>query len=144
MNWGHGVAIAFILFAGYILALVTGCLNQEIGLVAEDYYVQEVAYQSRINHLSNAEEMKNTIDVTRNETQVVIDFPLEWKPKLESGEVLFFRPSDNKLDLKLPLVLDENGQFRVNGENFKPGRYEVQLSWFVGEKGYYVKKDLFI
>ncbi len=144
MNWGHGVTAAFVLFAGYILYLVTGCLNQEVGLVAEDYYAQEVAYQDRIEHRANAQAFKEDILVSRNASQVVIDFPEEWHKALESGQVHFFRPSDNELDVKLPLTLDQEGQFKVNGESFVPGRYEVNLSWTYDGKGYFVKKDLFI
>ena len=144
MNWGHGIIAAFALFVGYILYLVTGCLNEEVGLVADDYYAQEVAYQDRIDHTNNARAVKNDITIVHNANQVIIEFPEEWQKVLEQGEVHFFRPSDQSLDLKLPLSLDGNGQFRVNSGSFKSGRYEVKLSWTTEGKGYYVAKDLFI
>lgn len=144
ITWGHGVIAAFVLFAGYILALVTGCLSHDVSLVADDYYAQEVAYQDRIDHEKNALSVKDEISVASNSGQVVVTFPHEQLADLEEGSIHFFRPSDKDLDLKLPLTLDGNGQFRINQSSLEPGRYEVNLSWNSQGKGFFVKKDLYI
>lgn len=144
MNWGHGVMIAFILFAGYIIALVTGCFQQNIDLVAEDYYAQEVAYQDRIDDINNAKPFEDQIKIVQNEAGVSIQFPAGLANLVSNGSVKFFRPSDQKMDMILNLDQMVDGQLIVPITKFTNGKYEVQIQWDVQDQGYFVKKNLFI
>lgn len=144
MNWGHGIIIAFGLFVAYILYFVYASFQQNIDLVSEDYYAQEVAYQQRIDDTKNAVDVKGQIFISRNESEVVVTFPIEIREKITTGEVHFFRPADQQMDFKIPLQLDAAASLRVDGAQFSAGRYEVKISWKEGEKAYFVKKDLFI
>lgn len=144
MNWGHGIMAAFILFAVYILALVTGCFKQNIDLVAEDYYAQEVAYQSRIHDIHNAEPFADQISVSAVGEMVTVTFPEGLATLVSNGSVNFFRPSDEKMDVMISLAKIENGSIQVPLDQFTKGRYEVQIQWMVQDQGYFIKKDLFI
>jgi hypothetical protein len=144
MNWGHGIMAAFILFAVYILALVTGCFNQNIDLVAEDYYAQEVVYQTRIHDIHNAEPFADQISVSAVGEMVTVKFPEGLSALVGNGSVNFFRPSDEKMDVMISLANIENGSIEVPLDQFTKGRYEVQIQWMVQDQGYFIKKDLFI
>lgn len=144
MNWGHGIIAAFTLFAAYILFLVFSCIDQDVNLVAEDYYAQEVAFQDRINNTENALSIKDEISVKHEGSQVVISFPETLKGQITSGKAHFFRPSSEAHDVVLPISLDANSQMRLNASSLKTGRYELKLSWESNGKGYFVQKDLFL
>ena len=144
MNWGYGVMIGFVLFAGYILALVTGCFQQDIDLVSEDYYVQEVAYQKRIQDIENAKPFEDQILISRDQEQVSVQFPQGISNLISKGSVQFFRPSDVKKDILIDLATMENGEFSVPLSQLSAGKYEVHIHWEVEDQGYFVKKILFI
>jgi hypothetical protein len=144
MNWGHGVMSAFILFAGYIIALVTGCFQQNIDLVAEDYYAQEVVYQSRIDDINNAKPFADQIVISQNQAGVSIQFPAGLANLINNGSIQFFRPSDASMDIMLNLDQLVDGQLILPMAKFTGGRYEVHIQWDVQDQGYFLKKDLFI
>lgn len=144
MNWGHGVTIGFVLFAGYILYFVFVSFNRNFDLVSDDYYAQEVAFQDRIDDTKNGLEIKDEITIKHNDNQLEVNFPIEVAKQITKGNIHFFRPSDKKLDLEISLDLDENGLLSIPLEKFVQGRYEAQISWDANGKSYYVKKDIFI
>ena len=58
---GHAITIVFISFTVYILSFVYRSFTNEVDLVAEDYYAQEIAYQDRIDHIANAKHLAGEI-----------------------------------------------------------------------------------
>ncbi len=58
MNWGKSIVLVFIVFAGFIGAMIYQMCRQRIDLVRDDYYQSEIAYQQQINRLTNASQKK--------------------------------------------------------------------------------------
>lgn len=144
MNWGHGVTIGFALFVVYILSFVYRSYNQNIDLVSEDYYAQEVAFQGRIDESANAEHLADEVTISRPEGFIEFGFPSEVTNSITSGEIHFFRPSDKAMDIKVPLQLNDSGKVRVPVQVLKQGRYQVKFSWNTEDKAYYLAKDIVI
>ena len=143
-NWGHGVTIGFALFVVYILSFVYRSYNQNIDLVAEVYYAQEVAFQDRIDETANAEQFKEDLLVTRTDGYIEFTFPQAVTSSIKSGEIHFFRPSDKAMDIKLPLELNDSGMVRVPTQILSQGRYQVKFSWNANDKAFYLSKDVVI
>lgn len=142
-TWGHGVTIAFVLFVTYILSFVYRSFSNDIDLVAEDYYAQEIAYQERINHTSNANSMAMEIEVIKTSDGVDIRFPRNEQIDTGSGTIQFFRPSDETLDVKVPLQMLDGTQ-HLPLQLFRKGRYKVNFSWTNNGEGRYVSKEIII
>lgn len=142
-TWGHGVTIAFVLFVCYILSFVYRSFFNEVDLVAEDYYAQEIAYQDRIDHTSNANYVAMQIEVTKTVNGIVVRFPSSEQVDEGTGTIQFFRPSDEDLDVKVPLqLMNETQQLPL--QLFRKGRYKVNLSWTNNGEGRYVTKEIII
>ena len=142
-TWGHAITLVFILFASYILYFVYRSFNTEIDLVSEDYYAQEVAFQSRINATANAKDIAPMIEVEYGSNGIMLVFP-EAYADIESGTVRFFRPSDQDLDRHFPLELDADHRMFFPAQLLSEGRYELQLSWLSEGVEFYVSKDITI
>jgi hypothetical protein len=138
-NWGHAIAIVFILFAGYILYFVYQSFQTNVDLVAEDYYAQEVAFQERIDQSANAEPWKNDVTVGLTEDGIALAFPIKFASAI--GEVKFYRPDAKDLDRAFPLELNEQGTMMVSAQVLKQGRYTVQLSWSSEGVDYFLTKE---
>lgn len=143
-TWGHGITVGYILFVGYILYFVFTSFSQNIDLVAEDYYAQEIVFQDRIEATKNAEKYLANVQVEPSDEGLQIHFDEIVTADFQAGEIYFFRPSDAELDLKIPLTLDESGALLIPKQMLSTGRYEIQLSWKSSTEEYFLKRQVVI
>ena len=131
MDWGKRIIIAFVVFVGLVTIMVTICMQQEVGLVASDYYKQEMVYQDQIDRINNYQHLtdKPSISVDRNSSEVMLKFPQSLISYIQNGEIEFFRPSSTDLDQTYILQLDESGEQRISISEFLKGRWKVKLYW---------------
>ena len=139
MNWGRGIVLAFVVFVAVLVTMVTISMNQDISLVAEDYYKQEITYQDQINRLSNFNNLDNKPFVKKESSSVLlVTFPEGLLKNVKEGNVVLFRPSMAKLDKKWKLNPNSNGLQRIPLDNLKAGKWKVKLFWTdYKEKEYY-------
>lgn len=142
-TWGHGITISFVLFMVYILSFVYQSFVNKVDLVAEDYYAQEIAYQDRIDDKANAKHLTNEILVRRTTEGVEIAFPKDELIDAGTGTLQFFRPSDEGLDIQVPLQLTEGHQ-ALPLQLFQRGRYRVNFSWKNNGEGRYITKEVIL
>ena len=136
-HWGHGVIIAFILFATLIISLVVGSIRQNVELVSPDYYAQEIRYQNRIEEIKNNQNLDKPAEIIAEKEQVVIKIftanPI--------GNVVFFRPSDATKDFSLPLNVQENSQI-IPTQNLEKGLWRVKITWESDKKTYFHEQKI--
>jgi nitrogen fixation protein FixH len=143
MNWGYRITIAFILFAAFIGYIVIRASTTKNELVDSNYYEQEMKYQNVMNEKQNTANLNQKPVINQQGENIVISFPDELAKNFESGECLFFRPADSKLDKTIKLNL-ENGNQNLATSQFSKGLYSVKLSWQMNGKKYVDEKDLVI
>ena len=110
MNWGQSIILVFILFAGIIITLVTISMKQDVNLVADDYYKEEIAYQKQIDRQLNYQALNEKPEIKKEGDQVILTYPASIAEQIEDGEIHFFRPSDKNFDKKYKVKLDNNHQ----------------------------------
>jgi hypothetical protein len=144
MNWGKGIIVTFIVFAGIVTTMVVISMKQEVGLVAPDYYKQELAYQEQINRINNFNQLveKPTILVDRATSEIVIEFPEANVNTITAGQVQLFRPSETGMDQLYELTLGGNGEQRILVSKLLKGRWKVKLSWQEDEVGYFNERSI--
>lgn len=140
MSWKYKITIFFCSFLVFMITMVYQCFQLDFDLVAEDYYAQELVFQERIDQQKNAMELaeKPTLEVVGD--QFVVQFP----NTIEQGNIRFFRPSDENLDIEEGLNLDANGAFNLPLSKLTKGNYQVQLSWNDAGKDFYIERKVFI
>ncbi|GAA4302934.1 FixH family protein [Nibribacter koreensis] len=133
---------AFLLFIAYIGMLVYGTMQSDVDLVSKDYYAKELAYNERMQQLSHAQQLDEPIQIIAAQAagQLVVQFPAELKQA--TGSVLFFRPSNVKLDFEVPLKLNADGLQHFTTGNLEKGLWRVQVVAKVGDKEYYQQQDV--
>jgi len=130
MNWGKGIIVAFVLFAGVIGTMVIIAMKQDVSLVSADYYKQEIDYQSQIERHNNYNELSIKPSIKKEKGRsLVLEYPAPLLKSFISGEVLFFRPSDANLDRKYKIQLDEKGKQKFDLEGMMKGMWKVRISW---------------
>ena len=139
MNWGKGIILSFVLFIGVIFTMVYISVNTEFSLVAENYYEQEIDYETQLQRIRNFNELeaKPTFNFDRNGHEISLQFSSDLASALEEGEVVFFRSSGAKFDKNFDLELDDNSTFKVDTKSFIKGAWTLQLKWSDKDQEYY-------
>ena len=144
MNWGYRIIIVFVLFIAFIVSMVVYVSLKGADLVAEDYYTQEVDYQTIIDAKQNSIHLKDQIQVTQDNDHISIEFPEFKADHPISGTVHFYHPQTAKFDLEKALTLSEKNVQVINKANLVKGNYTIKLFWNDGTKNYYVEKSCYI
>ncbi|HIB36240.1 FixH family protein [Mesonia sp.] len=142
LNWGVGIVITIACFIGFIMFFVIKMSTDkkyDHDLVTEEYYKQELAYQDQIDAQQNSARLVKNIQVEVNAEGIQIMFPSEKKDV--KGEVSLYRPSNKKLDLEIPISL-ENQQMIIPAEKLVEGKYKLSINWKSNGTTYLYKKDL--
>lgn len=137
MNWGHGLTITFIAFAGLMIFMTVKSFQQNIDLVTPEYYREELAYQQRINEIKNAAGAQQ-VSITEMDDAFVLDFPSN--PK--EGYLHFYRPSDQSLDKYYNLTASKNET--ISSEGLVSGYYILKLHWSDQDQAFYQEKGVVI
>ena len=144
MNWGTGIVIAFILFIGIVVTTGVYLMNQDVDLVSDDYYDKEIAYQQHIDNVARTTELSSEELILFDNSFITVKLPLDILSNNVTGEIYLYRPSDSKLDIRLPFSPDENRQQVIPVENLQKGFWRVQFSWQSDNKSYYSEKEVVI
>ncbi len=143
MSWGKGIVIVFILFVGGIGVMVYKSMSKNVDLVASNYYENELKYQEQINKINNSNSLKEQLKVEITEGGLYLQFPKETTQDL-SGEIVFYRPSDEKGDFKIPVRPEGDGKQFVSTVSLKKGMWKVQINWKSGGKDYFNEEKVMI
>ncbi len=56
MGWGWRITILYSSFVVFMIGMAVMAFRQDFDLVSDDYYEEEIAYQGRIDQMTNASE----------------------------------------------------------------------------------------
>jgi hypothetical protein len=141
-HWGHGIAIFFSIFVIFMLTLLFLSRQENIDLVSEDYYAEELKYGDRIEKIKNSQEAGLYIQTELKGDQLILSLPEKVDPSKLEGTVIFYRPSDAAMDLEHALDLDDENSMAVPLKEFHPGLYKVQLEFKLNDTSYFIEKNL--
>lgn len=140
-NWGTGIFTFLALFITAAIVFIIFAVRQSVNLVERDYYEQGSDYDKQIETRARSAQYEQLVKVTDASDSVRVEFPADLSGRIDSGNVIFYRPSDSKLDLRFPLKPASN-IFPVTKQNTIPGRYIIHVQWFMQGKEYLVRKDI--
>jgi hypothetical protein len=136
ISWGTGIVIAIIIFVVFTLATTVYLMNQKVDLVTEDYYKKGLDYQKQIDTEERTNQYSDQISIQSDGQFVFIDFPESLQSNQITGEILFYRPSDSELDIKIPISLSNQKQV-IPVSSLKKGFWRIKLNWSYKDKNYY-------
>lgn len=143
MNWGKAIVVVLILFALLILQFVYRAFQSEVNLVAADYYKQELAYDSHYEKLKNTQLMKSNLNVEFDTLKHTLGF--FFPTPVSKGSIHFYRPSDSKIDVKVPIGPFPGGKKEVDLSELKRGIWTVKVEWLDSlQKPYFFEHHVYI
>lgn len=139
MNWGKGITVALILFIGFIVVLGTILMRQNVDLVAEDYYQQEIDYETQITAESNAKKLDAKPQISQDETYFMIQIP---EGDFKKIKLQLNRPNNSDKDLTFDIVGTKS--FLLEKSKLEKGQYQIVLRYEFEGKPCQEKTEIFI
>ncbi|WP_439481132.1 FixH family protein [Cyclobacterium plantarum] len=139
MNWGNGIVLVFVVFVAIMATMVTICMKQDdLHLVIENYYEEEIKYQEHIDKVSNSlESSKEAMSFDAQAKMLDLNLPVGAK-----GELHLFRPSDARMDKKIDVNIKDTEVNTVDLNSLSPGYWRVKLSWERDGVGFFEEKKI--
>ena len=138
MNWGHGLTLSFVGFAAFIIFIAVKSFDQNIDLVTEDYYREELAYQQRMDQINVTKDQGMEVAIVIGEQLLEFTFP----KSPETGEAYLYRPSDSQFDRHIKL--SRNKVLTYDRSNLQKGYYILKISWQAEGQTYYQEKGIIL
>ncbi len=146
INWGTGIFIAFGVFMTFILFfvfLVQSDSKYDNELVVEDYYKYETGLQQQLDKEDNATNLAEKVIFENTAEGIRIKFPAGFDYKNIKGKVSLYRPSSQKLDFTIPIVLSSS-DLLIPKSHLAGGRWDIIIDWNYNGTGYLNKEQLTI
>ncbi len=136
MNWGKGIVTALTLFIGFISFLVVKIMSQDVDLVSEDYYKQEIDYEARIQKEQNGLNNAAKIELIDQEAYVVVQLPDS--SSLTNVVLNLKRPNDKKLDKSFKI--EGTKTFMLPKSSLEKGKYDLTIEYTINGEECLMKK----
>ncbi len=133
-TWGHGITIAIVLFMTFIVYIVIQTFQLNADLVRDDFYEQEVHFDDKKKMIENYQNLSDKITIEKIESGVNITYPES--PDEISGDILFYRRDDKRLDKTFKINLSENRAQLLQYSEFLEGKYDISIKFNDQDKGY--------
>ncbi len=123
--------------------MVVRSFQQDIDLVSDNYYSDEINFQDRIDQKANLMALGEEVKVSQiGKDQVQFKFPKEHSTA--TGEIHFYHVSRKLFDKRFPIQLDSISRQDLNTKALVAGRYRVKMSWSAEGKDYFQESEIFI
>ncbi len=145
-RWPLGIGIVVVLFVLSLIVFLVFALNQRVNLVEDDYYEKDLRYQQQIERIQRTrkEAAQPEVRYIKTSRQLYLRFRLKNDPQSLEGTLHIFRPSDSRMDRKIPLKLNAQAIQFINLSDLPPGYWKLKLDWVNGGAEYYHEQDLII
>jgi hypothetical protein len=140
-GWGWGMFGLYGGFVAFILVIVVFCTFQDIQLVTDNYYEQELVYQTRIDKVNRTGTLVTPLGIAfdKLDQQIELAFPSDLDLGKLAGSVTLFRPSNARYDQTLAVQVDDFGRQYIPTEKLMRGLWKVKIDWNVGGAEYYTE-----
>lgn len=144
LNWGTSIAIVYITFATVMVGMVIKSKSFDHALVVDNYYEEDLKYQSHLNKLANSRTLTNdlTINEKADEHSLYFHFPKEFRQV--DGKILLYRPDDMRKDIEVKIQPDEQKMQVVPTNKLLPGRWKVKVDWQGDGKEFFKEETIFL
>lgn len=139
MGWGSRIVILYGSFVALMVGMVILAFQQDFDLVADDYYEQEIAYQERIDQITNARDDGQKVTISKVDGAVRLAFASE----ANDVKVHFFRPSDDTKDIQVEEATVES-EINVPISQLSSGKYLIKVEWKANGKTYFQEGDFIV
>ncbi len=141
-NWGHGIALFYIIFASVLIFFVVKSTQYDHSLVVENYYEEDLKYQQHYEKLANSKDLEIDVKINHDPQSESINIQFPKEKGTVAGTIHFYRPSDKSKDLIVKIKLDQNFEQSLPVSKLSPGLWQLKVDWQAGGMPFYKEETL--
>ena len=142
--WPYGLIAVFVLFFAGMASVITIAITHREYLVSDNYYEQELNYQTQIDGAARAKSAGAAIRFDADAQKLVIALPPSQYVQKAGGKVEFYRPSAVGLDRHLALQPAADGTQTLSVSDMATGPWALRVSWQADGQGYYLEQKFVV
>jgi hypothetical protein len=142
-NWGYKIVFIYVVFVSGILYLVVQSSRQQMDLVTDDYYAQEIRYQEKIDQSKRAAALSESIHYQLINDGIEIIFPKEFQGKTITGNALLYYPANEQKDVAA-VVNTNQGKMLITIPDKRSGMHILKITWEADGVSYYFEESVFL
>jgi hypothetical protein len=142
MNWGKWIVLSFVIFAAFIVTLVTICMKQDVGLVSSSYYKEELIYQQQMKRIENVSALNQPPAIVVSGNKLTLKF--HQLKQVEKGGITLYRPSNAELDRTFTVKSSDSEEISFDLANTPKGMYRAKFRWTMNGSEYYHEEVIYI
>jgi len=140
LNWGTGVAAAYLLFAIATGGFAAFAMSRPVLLVSPDYYADSLREDQHLAASRNALALGGAAGLTSNGRDCIdIVIPAD-QAAGATGSITLYRASDPAADQMIALSPDRTGRQVLAVGEIARGTWLVQVRWSAAGRDYYLEK----
>ena len=138
VHWGLGVMASYLLFASGTIGFVAFAMSVPVDLVSADYYERSLRQDVRAEATRNADALGTGVAIALDDDRDVLRLSLPAAhAATATGVVTWYRPSNSRADLVVPLQLSPAGSQDLPTRALARGHWIVQLAWDAEGRSFY-------
>lgn len=140
-NWGTGIFVFLVIFVVALIGFVIFASRQEVNLVHKDYYQKGVDYTEQMNMHERSRKYAHSFQTKLNGEFFTIEMDKQLALKIDSGNVLLYRPSTYKRDINISIGKGTS-VISIPKSELIHGRYIAKIYWFSEGVKYEIDKPV--
>jgi len=142
LNWGTGIAAAYLTFALATSGFVAFAMRRPVLLVRSDYYADSLKEDQHLAARRNALSLGRAAGVTTNGRDGIhISIPPDQAVDAR-GAVTLYRASDPAADRTIEMAVDRTGEQDLHVGEVVRGAWLVQVCWSAGGREYDIEQPI--
>jgi hypothetical protein len=142
--WGFGVWLLYISFVVFVLGCIAFVAFRRYDLVEPDYYEKGLEYQKQLGKIQPTAADSPVISYDEITHILTLSFSKEGAASIDSGSILFFKPSDAQQDFRVKMNLDNIKRQQIDDKRLGKGFWRLKIDWFSEGKNYYYEDVLLV
>jgi hypothetical protein len=138
-NWGHGIVLTFIAFAGFMAYFYVNMSRQQIDLVGDHYYEDGQKFQEKLNRMSETQKLPDKVEYMFDAKEN--SFALKVSGNKTDLKVDFFFPGDAKLDQHFTYAVPSE-IITIETQKLHVGKWKIYISWKQDGKEYLEETEI--
>lgn len=143
--WPYAIIGWFVIFIAAMATWAVVAVRQDMDLVRKDYYEAELAYQRQIDQLNRTQPIATGVRLAFDPASHSVELRIpESLATGAYGKIHLYRPSNARLDQKLPFRPDTRGHQRVEAGGLETGLWKIRLEWISNGQEYLVERAIVV
>lgn len=127
LNWGTGIAITLMLFAGLMSFMVYKATQQDFDLVSEDYYAEEIEFQEVIDQKVNASKLRDKASLELTNEGIYLILPADLMERLKDISVHMYYEQEADQDFQFTEEKTMANRFEVPFRQLYKGKWIAKV-----------------